>query len=301
MAAGTGDPREALPRRCGRPGTGASGLNRPFWSGSLRAPGRNWFCPESRPVDPSARHERPSPAKRSPVFATTRWTLVLAAGNDASAQGREALDQLCRAYWFPLYAYIRRWGHDAHAAEDLTQGFFARLLERNDFARLTRDGGKFRSFLLTALNHFLANEHERTQALKRGGGQLPLSLDDEDAEGRYLREPAHAHSPDRLYERQWALALMEHALEQLAEEQAAAGKADAFAKVRSFLSREPEPGEYAALASGLGLAPGTLAVQVHRLRERYRRLVRAAVADTVDSPFEVDAEMRHLLAALSAV
>jgi RNA polymerase sigma-70 factor (ECF subfamily) len=235
------------------------------------------------------------------VFATTRWTLVLAAGNDASAQGREALDQLCRAYWFPLYAYIRRRGHDAHAAEDLTQGFFARLLERNDFARLTREGGKFRSFLLTALNHFLANEHERTQALKRGGGQLPLSLHDEDAEGRYLREPADAQSPDRLYERQWAMALMEHALDQLAEEQAAAGKADAFANVRSFLSREPEPGEYAALASGLGLAPGTLAVQVHRLRERYRRLVRAAVADTVDSPFEVDAEMRHLLAALSAV
>ena len=167
-----------------------------------------------------------TPATCSPIFATTRWTLVLAAGDDASAPGREALDELCRAYWFPLYAYIRRRGHDAHAAEDLTQGFFARLLERNDLARLTREGGKFRSFLLTALNHFLANEYERNQALKRGGGQTPLSLDDEDAEARYLREPAHVESPDRLYERQWAVALMESALDRLAEEQAAAGRAD---------------------------------------------------------------------------
>ena len=249
--------------------------------------------------EPVSRDGSP-PANRSPVFATTRWTLVLAAGDDASAPGREALDELCRAYWFPLYAYIRRRGHDAHAAEDLTQGFFARLLERNDLARLTREGGKFRSFLLTALNHFLANEYERNQALKRGGGQIPLSLDDDDAEARYLREPVHAESPDRLYERQWAVALMENALDRLAEEQAAAGRTEAFAALRSFLSREPEPGEYAALATRLGLAPGTLAVQVHRLRERYRQLVRAAVADTVDSPFEVEAEMRHLLAALSS-
>lgn len=245
------------------------------------------------------RRDDSTPPLRSPVFATTRWTLVLAAGEDASGQGREALDQLCRAYWFPLYAYIRRRGHDAHAAEDLTQGFFARLLERNDLARLTREGGKFRSFLLTALNHFLANEYERHLALKRGGGQRPLSLDEKDAEARYLREPAHVESPDRLYERQWAVALMETALERLAEEHAAAGRADAFTALRSFLSREPDPGEYAALATRLGLASGTLAVQVHRLRERFRQLVRAAVADTVDNPFEVDAEMRLLLAALS--
>ncbi len=241
----------------------------------------------------------PVAENQSPVFATTRWSLVLAAGDDASAHGREALEQLCRAYWFPLYAFIRRRGHDADAAQDLTQGFFARLLERNDLAGLTRDGGKFRSFLLTALNHFLANEHERASALKRGGGLATLSLDDDTAEDRYLREPSHAESPDRLFERQWALSLMENALWQLAGEQSSAGKAAVFAAVRPFLSREPEAGEYAALAARLNLAPGTLAVQVHRLRERYRQLVRAAVADTVDSPLEVEAEMRHLLAVLN--
>ncbi len=240
----------------------------------------------------------PVPENPSPVFATTRWTLVLAAGDDVSPQGREALEQLCRSYWFPLYAYVRRRGNDADAAQDLVQGFFARLLERNDLAGLTRDGGKFRSFLLTALNHFLANEHERTQAQKRGGGRELLSLDDDSAEDRYQREPAHTESPDRLFERQWALALMEDALRRLAAEQAANDRADFFAALRPFLSREPEPGEYANLANRLGLAPGTLAVQVHRLRERYRQLVRAAVADTVDSPLEIDAEMRHLLAAL---
>lgn len=238
-----------------------------------------------------------APAARSPVFATTRWSLVLAAGDADS--GREALEQLCRAYWFPLYAYIRRRGHDADAAQDLTQGFFARLLERNDLAGLTRDGGKFRSFLLTALNHFLANEHERATAQKRGGGLASLSLDDDSAEDRYLREPSHTESPDRLFERQWALALMENALRRLAEEQTAGGKEATFDAVRPFLSREPEAGEYAALASRLNVAPGTLAVQVHRLRECYRQLVRATVADTVDSPLEVEAEMRHLLAALN--
>jgi RNA polymerase sigma-70 factor (ECF subfamily) len=217
-----------------------------------------------------------------------------------SPQGREALEQLCRGYWFPLYAYVRRRGHDADAAQDLVQGFFARLLERNDLASLTREGGKFRSFLLTALNHFLANEHERAQAQKRGGGRELLSLDDDSAEDRYQREPAHTESPDRLFERQWALALMEDALRRLTEEQAANNRADLFAALRPFLSREPEPCEYATLSDRLGLAPGTLAVQVHRLRERYRQLVRAAVADTVDSPLEIDAEMRHLLAALHA-
>ena len=238
----------------------------------------------------------PAPAS---VFATTRWTMVLAAGTEGSPHGREALEQLCRAYWFPLYAHVRRRGHDADAAQDLTQGFFKRLLERNDLAGLTRDGGKFRSFLLKALNHFLANEHERASALKRGSGLAILSLDDA-AEDRYLREPSHSESPDRLFERRWALALMENALRQLGVEQAVAGKAAVFAILRPFLSREPEAGEYAVLAARLTVAPGTLAVQVHRLRERYRQLVRAAVADTVDSPLEVEAEMRHLLAALGS-
>lgn len=235
-------------------------------------------------------------ANRSPVFATTRWTLVLAAGDARTSH--EALEQLCGAYWYPLYAYIRRRGHDAHAAQDLTQGFFARLLERNDLAGLTREGGKFRSFLLTALNHFLANEHERAQARKRGGGVQFLSFDEHPPEDRFLLEPSHEESPDRAFDRQWALAVMEQALVRLAGEQAEAGKGAAFDALRPFLSREPDPGEYGRLAERLEVAPGTLAVQVHRLRERFRALVRAVVADTVESPLEVESEMRSLFSAL---
>lgn len=234
------------------------------------------------------------------MFATTRWTLVLAAGERDGAVAMEALEQLCRAYWFPLYAYVRRRGYDPHAAQDLTQGFFARLLERNDLAGLTREGGRFRSFLLTALNHFLVNEHEKSRAQKRGGGRLLLSLDETAAEDRYLHVPSHSDSPDGAFERQWALAVMEQAMARLSEEQAAAGKTADFEVLKPFLSREPDSGEYADLAASLGTAPGTLAVRVHRLRERFRAMVRAVVADTVDSPWEVEAEMRHLLRALEA-
>lgn len=237
-------------------------------------------------------------SRSSPAFATTRWTLVLTAGGDASADGHEALEQLCRVYWFPLYAYIRRRGHDPHTAQDLTQGFFARLLERNDLARITREGGRFRSFLLTALNHFLVNEYERATAQKRGGGQPVVSLNDDQAEDRYRKEPSHTETPDRLFERQWALALMEEAMNRLTAEQAEGEQSTAYEALRPFLSREPVAGEYAALAARLNRAPGTLAVQVHRLRDRYRQLVRSAVADTVESPLEVEAEMRHLLTAL---
>lgn len=242
----------------------------------------------------------PGPHSSSPVFATTRWTLVLAAGDNASDAGREALENLCQTYWFPLYAFVRRKGLDPHAAQDLTQGFFARLLERNDLSRLTREGGRFRSFLLTALNNYLVNEHERATALKRGGKAVPLSLDDATAERRYREEPTDDESPDRLFERQWAIALMEDALKRLGADYAASGRQQAFNLLSPFLSREPEPGEYAILAGELGIPHGTLAVQVHRLRERYRQLVRDAIADTVESPLEVEAEMRHLLAALGA-
>lgn len=247
---------------------------------------------------PAAPAPAPMPGQGPTVFVTTRWTLVLAAGDDATA--RDALEQLCRIYWFPLYAYVRRRGHDAHAAQDLTQGFFARLLERNDLARLTREGGRFRSFLLTALNHYLANEHERATAWKRGGRVHIVSRDDGNAEDRYLSEPVDTETPDRLFDRRWALALMEEALVRLAREQAEQGRQTSFDRLRPFLSREPAPGEYARLARDLDMAPGTLAVQVHRLRERFRIHVRAAVADTVDNPLEVAAEMRHLLAALGS-
>lgn len=240
-----------------------------------------------------------SPNSQSPVFATTRWTLVIAAGDAANPVGAEALEELCRAYWFPLYAFIRREGYDADRAQDLTQGFFALLLERNDLAGLVRGEGKFRSFLLKALTHFLINEKARATAEKRGGHRVILSLDDESAEDRYLREPSHGETPEKLFQRQWAMALMESALRRLEQEQVAAGKGDLFMALKPFLSREPEAGEYAGLSERLQLAPGTLAVQVHRLRQSYRQAVRAAVADTVEGPREIEEEMRHLLESLA--
>ena len=236
----------------------------------------------------------------NPVFATTRWTVVLAAGGGGESDAaREALEQLCRCYWYPLYAYVRRRGYDAHSAQDLTQGFFARLLERNDLAGLRREGGRFRSSLLTVLNHYLANEHQRATAQKRGGGRPLISLDDDEAEDRYRREPAHQESPDRLFERRWALALLEEAMARLEAEQGSGPKAATFRVLKGYLSHDPEAGEYPRLAAELGIAPGTLAVAVHRLRARYRELVRAAVVDTVEGPLEAEAELRHLQSVLT--
>jgi len=233
------------------------------------------------------------------VFATTQWTRVIAAGDAANPVGAQALEELCRRYWYPLYAFIRREGYDADRAQDLTQGFFALLLERNDLAGLVRGEGKFRSFLLKALTHFLINEKARATAQKRGGHRVILSLDDKSAEDRYLREPSHGETPERLFQRQWAMALMEAALRQLEKEQVGRGKGDFFMALTPFLSREPEPGEYAELSERLKLAPGTLAVQVHRMRQSYRQTVRAVVAETVESPLEVEEELRHLLESLA--
>ncbi len=234
----------------------------------------------------------------SPVFATTCWTQVLAAGDAAHPDASEALEQLCSRYWFPLYAFVRRDGCDAHQAQDLVQAFFAHLLRRNDLARLVRGEGKFRSFLLKSLTHFLINERERNATQKRGGDRVILSLDDQSAEDRYLREPTHEETPAKLFERQWALSLMDAAMRALEQEQVGAGKENAFATMRPFLSREPDPGEYATVSATLDLAPGALAVNVHRLRRRFRELIRAAVMETVEGPLEVEEEMRHLLIAL---
>ncbi len=225
--------------------------------------------------------------------------MVIAAGDAADPVSAQALEELCRRYWYPLYAFIRREGYDADRAQDLTQGFFELLLKRNDLAGLVRGEGKFRSFLLKALTHFLINENARATAQKRGGHREILSIDDESAEDRYLREPSHGETPERLFQRQWAMALMETTLRQMENEQVARGKGDLFVALKAFLSREPEAGEYAALSEQLSLAPGTLAVQVHRLRQNYRQMVRAAVADTVNSPLEVEAELRHLLESLA--
>jgi len=235
---------------------------------------------------------------RSPVFATTCWTQVLVAGDANDPSAGVALERLCGMYWFPLYAFVRREGYGADQAQDLVQGFFAHLLRRNDLSGLVRGEGKFRSFLLKALTHYLINERERDRALKRGGDRVIVSIDDEGAEDRYQREPFHEDTPEKLFERRWALALLDTAMVELEREQERAGKGGSFAHLRPFLSREPDVGEYAEISTRLELPTGALAVAVHRLRRRYRELVRAAVAETVEGPLEVEAEMRHLMAAL---
>lgn len=237
----------------------------------------------------------------SPRFATTRWSIVVAAGAGEDTAGRAALESLCRAYWYPLYAFERRGGTRAEDARDLVQGFFAELLEKDVLAQADRDRGRFRTFLIAAFRHFASKEREKARALKRGGGRAPLPLDFEDGESRYLREPADERTPERLFERRWALTLLEEALGRLREEHRVAGREDLFEALRGTLGSAGGPeASYAALGEGLGMSEGAVKVAVHRLRRRYRDVLRAAIAETVADPSEVDDEIRCLLGALAA-
>jgi RNA polymerase sigma-70 factor (ECF subfamily) len=230
-------------------------------------------------------------------FQTTHWTTVLSAGQNDSTEARLALAELCQAYWPPLYSYIRRSGHDPEQAKDLTQEFFARLLEKHWLAQADPTRGKFRSFLLSSVNHFLANEHRRQGAAKRGGGRAVVSLDDT-AEALYATEPVSDLTPEKLYERRWALSLFERALARLREDYTAGGKGDLYNALKDFLSVEATDGDYARLGVSLGMNRGAVGTAVHRLRHRYRELVRDEIAKTVSSPAELEDEMRSLLAAL---
>jgi RNA polymerase sigma factor (sigma-70 family) len=245
------------------------------------------------PGHPSA-HSRHGRAQ----FATTHWSAVVSAGRADSPQSAEALTQLCQAYWFPLYAYVRRRGNAPEDAQDLTQAFFERLIEKNWLADIEPTGGRFRSFLLTAMNRFLANEYDRNRAAKRGGGQPLVSLDTQEAEHRYTLEAATEETPERIFERRWALEVLDHALAQLQIELTRAGKARNFDRLQPFLSQEPATGDYAAAAAELGVTSGAIGVAVHRLRHRYRELVRAEIAATLADPTAVDLELQHLFAAL---
>lgn len=236
---------------------------------------------------------------RSPVFLTTHWSVVLKAGDEHSAEGREALEKLCRTYWFPLFAFLRRKGYDEETAKDLTQGFFARLLERKDLQAVDARKGKFRTFLLASLTHFLANEHDRAIAAKRGGGRVIISLDEIPPEQFQQFEPATHLSADKLFDQRWAMALLEQAVARLRAEMDSTGKSAQFERLKMFLTADPSDGEYHHAAQQLGSTSQSVAVMVHRLRQRYRELVRAEVADTVASPADVDEEMRHLYAALT--
>jgi len=227
-------------------------------------------------------------------FRTTHWSLVLRAGQGSSPETEDALEKLCRTYWYPLYVYVRRQGHGPHDAQDLTQEFFARLLRLHSLEAVAPHKGKFRTFLLASLKHFLADAGDAARAVKRSNGQPILSLDDDTAERRYRLEPATGESPEVLYDRRWVLALLEQALDRLREEYAAAGKALHFEQMKAFLEAPPIAGDYDRVAAALGLNSGAVAVAVHRLRQRYRDLVRAEIAQTVASPEELADELRHL-------
>lgn len=235
-----------------------------------------------------------SSSKPEPVFVTTRWSVVLAAGHGDSTAALDALDHLCQTYWYPLYAYARRRGHSPHDAQDLTQEFFARLLEGNWLARADRERGRFRSFLLSAMKHFLANEWNKAHAQKRGGRQPILSLNDDSAEQRYRLEPVEEMTPEILFERGWALALLNDVLSQLEREYGREGKQELLEAMRPALTADRGRIRYGEMAEQLGMTGTAARVAVHRLRQRYRRLIQAAVAGTVAAPEQVEEEMRHL-------
>ncbi len=232
------------------------------------------------------------------VFATTHWSVVLAAGMEESPLAADALERLCRTYWYPIYAYVRRRGHEASGAQDLTQEFFFRLLRKNYLAQADPHKGKFRSFLLVAVNYFLANEWDRARALKRGGRVTFLSLDDT-AEQRYLQEPATDLSPERIYEQSWAVALLGKALGRLREECAVTGKANRFDRLKVLLTGEKPSVTYAELATSLDTTEAALKMAVQRLRRRYGELLREEIAHTVAGPEQIEDELRHFCEVLS--
>ena len=233
------------------------------------------------------------------TFATTHWSVVLAAGQSADAQASDALEQLCRAYWYPLYAYVRRRGHGPEDAQDLTQEFFALFLRKEYFRLADRTRGRFRTFLLHALEHFLVNEWKRAQCAKRGGGRTCLSLDLESAEHRYANEPAVTMTPERAYEKQWATTLLEHVLSTVKQEYADAGNSRVFAELADSLWGKVGSLAFAEIGARLGLTEGAARGAMHRLRTRYRERLRREVAQTVAEPGEVDEELRYLISVVS--
>jgi len=233
-------------------------------------------------------------------FATTRWSQVIAAGRAQTPSSRDALAGLCEAYWYPLYAYVRRWGHGPDEAQDLTQEFFTRLLEKHYLRDADPTRGRFRSFLLASLKHFLSNERDRATAVKRGGRAQIVPLEIETAEGLYRLEPPDADTPEKVFERRWALMLLERTLGRLRDEFVAGGRREVFSRLEGYLTGERETVPYAQLAVELGMTEGAIKVAVHRLRKRFGALLREEIGDTVSDPAQVDDEVRELFRILTA-
>jgi len=229
------------------------------------------------------------------IFATTHWSVVQQAGQSDSPEASQALEALARAYWYPLYAYVRRNGHSPHDAQDLTQAFFARLLERKYLRLADRNQGRFRTFLLSSLKHFRINEWVKANREKRGGGQRVISLDEEMAESRFAAEPAIAEAPDSLYDQGWAATLLDRAQAALRAEFEQAGKLEMFERFKAYVLGEKNALPYAEMARELGMTEVAARVAVHRLRQRFGELLRAEVAQTVSTPAEVNEELRYLV------
>jgi RNA polymerase sigma-70 factor (ECF subfamily) len=240
----------------------------------------------------------PPAAIPQPIFATTHWSVVLAAGQSDSAKGLASLEQLCQSYWRPLYIYIRRRGYNEADAKDLTQAFFAWVIERNWLARADQQRGRFRSFLLTSASAFLANEWDKSQTQKRGGGQVftvPFSA----AENENTWEPADRTTPEQSFEWRWALTLLDKVMNRLAADYEAQGKGEMFNILKPCLLGERDAQPYKTLAAKLSMTEGSVKVAVYRLRQNYRTLLRAEIAGTVGDPADVDEELRHLFAVLA--
>jgi RNA polymerase sigma-70 factor (ECF subfamily) len=243
------------------------------------------------PPDPNTPLDS-SPLTGPGVFATTHWSVVLTAGQGSAPA---ALEKLCRTYWFPLYAFARRQGNSPEDAQDLTQEFFSRLLEKNYIAKADPDRGKFRTFLLRSLRNFLINDWKRVGRLKRGGGFEFLSIDTNTAEDRYAAEAPEEANADSEYEKRWAVTLIEQVLTILRQEFNAADKAQLFEELKGFIWGDKSTSSYADIAGQLNLSEGTIKVTMHRLRQRFRELLRAEVAHTVSRPEDIDDELRYLI------
>jgi RNA polymerase sigma-70 factor (ECF subfamily) len=237
-----------------------------------------------------------SAERRSPHFDNTRWSVVVAAGAGQSRDAREALALLCEQYWYPLYGYLRRAGHSASDAEDLAQGFFLRLMEKGVLQVADPGRGRFRSFLLTALKHFVLNEWDRERAQKRGGATPPLSFDVSSGEHRFSLEPRDQTTPEMLYERQWADAVLERVMRRLQEDCRKAGKEQLFAQCQPYLQPDTNAPTYADLAPALGMSEGALKIAMHRLRKRFGVLLEDEISQTVASREDIQDEIRHLIA-----
>ena len=243
--------------------------------------------------------DQPTSGAAAAQFTTTHWSVVLAARDTASTQADVALAELCRTYWYPLYAFVRRKGHGPHDAQDLTQTFFARLLEKNYVAQADRERGRFRTFLLAALTHFLADEWDKARRQKRGGGREMISFDAASAEERYRLEPLDQLDPAKLYERRWVTTLFDKVLARLEQEFRDSGKGGLFDGLKGSLLADDAALSHAELGAQLGLTVDAVKQTVHRMRRRYRELFREEIAQTVAGPDEVDDELNHIFAVLS--